>query len=377
MAKVLMLLSNPYRPDPRVRREAKALAGGGHQVTIAAWDRKGEKAPYEKDGPVQITRFGPHNDPKGAAAMAKGLPKFWKNVKKWALHQEWDVIHAHDFDTLPLGLKIGKKKKLPVLYDAHELYAEMVKEDVPGLLYKTISKKEKKNARKADYVITVNDAIAQKIGSWEVQRVGVVMNCPADLTPEVDDSPSLVTFPPEGFAVLYVGVLEPMRKLEDMVEGFATGKAPGMTLYIGGYGSIKEELEKKAGGAGSVKMLGRIPPDRVPAISREADILIALYDPNHTNNRLGAPNKLFEAMAYGKPIIVARGSWAGEVAEKTGCGVAVEYEGDELFSVLAKIRDNPSIKMEMGAKGLAASREQYNWWVMEKRLLDIYRELVS
>ncbi len=178
MANVLMLLSNPYRPDPRVRREALALAHNGYDVTVAAWDRKGGGKREEKIEGVHIARFGPHNDPKGAAAMFLALGRFWKEVKEWSVKEEWDIIHAHDLDTLPLGLELGKKLGIPVIYDAHEMYAEMVKEDVPDLIYRMLKRAEKKRARKASMVITVNDAIADVIKGWGVSKVGVVMNCP-------------------------------------------------------------------------------------------------------------------------------------------------------------------------------------------------------
>ncbi|MCK4718976.1 MAG: glycosyltransferase, partial [Thermoplasmata archaeon] len=153
------------------------------------------------------------------------------------------------------------------------------------------------------------------------------------------------------------------------------GKAPGVELFVGGFGSLEERLEKICGE--NVTLLGPVPPRDVSALSHQADVLIALYDPSYLNNRLGAPNKLFEAMLYGKPLLVAKGSWAGEVVEKEEIGLAVEFEGGGVFQALTRLRKDEELCARMSARGLEAARDRYNWPMMEKRLLDIYRSLLK
>ncbi|MDG6220675.1 MAG: glycosyltransferase family 4 protein [Candidatus Thermoplasmatota archaeon] len=373
MAKILMLLSNPYRPDPRVRREAQSLAKHGFKVTVAAWNRKGEKSREEKDGPVRIVRFGPENNPQGFRSMVFGLPSFWRHAKKWALGEGgWDIIHAHDFDTLPLGLKLGKKLGVPVIYDAHELYSEMVKEDVPGFVYKMLAKKEKKCVAQANAVVTVNDAIAAVIRGWGAKKVVTVMNC-QDPSMQVEVKEKII-LPKKGFSALYVGVLEPQRKLVEMARDMAK-KAPDIELFIGGFGSLEKEIKEAA--SRNVKLLGAIPSEKVPELSRQADVLIALYDPAHTNNRLGSPNKLFEAMQYGRPIIVAKGSWAGDLVERESIGMAIEFDGDEVYHAMARLKDHPEEAAEMARKGMKAAQREYNWGVQESKLLSIHTSFLS
>jgi glycosyltransferase involved in cell wall biosynthesis len=96
------------------------------------------------------------------------------------------------------------------------------------------------------------------------------------------------------------------------------------------------------------------------------------------NNRIGAPNKLFEAMAAGKPVIVSRGTFMSEVVEREKCGMSVTYgSAEELLGALQKLRDDPDLRESLGANGLRAAREKYNWSVMKQRLLKLYSDLTG
>ena len=367
MTKVLMLLSNSYRPDPRVQREALALSEAGYEVTIAAWDRTGGLPEQEESNGISIHRFGPTQHTGGAVRFLRGLRTFWKNALIYASREEWDVIHAHDLDTLSPALKLGSKMSIPVVFDAHEIYSEMVKNDIPIILYKLLRLYEKRKMRKADAIIAVTDAVANLFSRIAGENVSIVMNCR-----DIDTTTKREDFAGDGLIAIYIGVLEPERKLEDLVERIPE-KCPGVTLVIGGYGSLEEELKEKMGE--NATFLGPVPPDRVPALSKGANVLLAIYNPKNTNNRMSVPNKLFEAMAYGKPIIVSKGSWAGDVVEEEKCGIAIEYDGDAVFQALKELRDDPKMLETLGANGLRAHKQKYNWRAEKRKLVELYRGL--
>ena len=127
---ILMILSNPFTHDPRVHNEAKSLIKVGHDVTILAWDKKGNNKPEEEKDKIKIIRSFNSKFMNLLPYDIFRLHHWWKKGYKDALKlfqkQDFDVIHCHNLDTLPIGIKLKKKMGLPLIYDAHELWENMV-----------------------------------------------------------------------------------------------------------------------------------------------------------------------------------------------------------------------------------------------------------
>src|SRR4030043_2096082 len=108
MPSTLMLLSNPYRPDPRVLIEARALILEGIDVNLVAWDREQTWPKRATEDGIQVLRLGPKCPPREAAKKLLRLPRFWLGALKARKRINLDVVHSHDFDTLPLGRLISR-----------------------------------------------------------------------------------------------------------------------------------------------------------------------------------------------------------------------------------------------------------------------------
>ena len=146
--KVLMLLSNPFRPDPRVHREARALVNAGYQVTIICWDRAQSSPKEETIDGIRIIRIGPSSSFEDSKTFVRTLPKFWKQARLTAAQMEFDIVHTHDLDTLSPGLKLARKRKVPIIYDSHELYHEMAAERLSGIIVKFLRAYERRMVKK-------------------------------------------------------------------------------------------------------------------------------------------------------------------------------------------------------------------------------------
>jgi glycosyltransferase involved in cell wall biosynthesis len=87
------------------------------------------------------------------------------------------------------------------------------------------------------------------------------------------------------------------------------------------------------------------------------------------------PNKLFEAMMCGVPIIT---NVAHEIVNETGCGIIVEYDNvKQIKDTILKLRDDPNLRKRLGENGRNAFLEKYNWDIMEQRLYQIYEDLIK
>ena len=377
MAKILMLLSNPFRPDPRVYKEARSLIKAGHKVTIICWDREQKYPKSEIIDGIQLKRLGPKSSFEDSKIFIKTLRKFWKCARYEMKTMKFDIIHAHDLDTLAPAVKEARRRKIPLIYDSHEIYHEMAAERLSGFMVGIIKSYEKKMLRKPDAVICVNGRFKGILESWGAKNVSVVMGCPSEpvASQEIVEKIRREISPDGKQIVQYIGVLEPNRNVLELVEGFVGNKSSGARLLMGGYGSLETLAASKSGERYS--FIGPVKPTDVPAYTLAADILVAIYDPAFGNNRDSVPNKLFEAMGSSKPIIVAKGTWTSEEVEKIGCGLSVEYGSNEVFQAIDKLLADKELYKKYCDNGRKAFEEQYNWGVMEKRLLAIYSDLLK
>jgi glycosyltransferase involved in cell wall biosynthesis len=376
MAKILMLLTNPFRPDPRVHKEARALVAAGHEVAILAWDRdKGPSAAANVDG-IEVRRFGPRSAFSNILLFVATLPLFWLGCVWTMLREDWDIVQCNDLDTLPAGLLAAKIRGKPLVYDAHEIYSGMIEPHVPRPVHALVQAFERRMVQYPDKVICVNERFAEILKGWGAPEPTVIMGC-VPLAPvpkaEVDALRQRLGIGARR-AILYVGVLEPKRKLVELAEGFNRLAWPDAVFVIGGFGSLEGEIAAAA--SKNVVFVGEVAPKDVPTYTNLADVLVATYDPRERNNRDSVPNKLFEAMSGGKPIVVAKGTWTGDTAERVGCGIAAEYGGDAAFEAIRKILDDPALYAKLSENGVRAYKETYNWDAMAERLISVYSPLV-
>ncbi len=115
--RVAMLLTNPYRPDVRVQKEAFALAAAGAEVVVFAWDRSGRlptiERPYEG---VTIRRlFIRSRDGLGIRQFPRFL-RYWRAAARAVGAERWDVLHAHDLDGL-VGAVLSNRGNARLVYE--------------------------------------------------------------------------------------------------------------------------------------------------------------------------------------------------------------------------------------------------------------------
>ena len=128
---ILMLLTNAYDPDPRVRQEALSLIAMGCRVRLLSWDRDQKAAATESIEGVEVERvFVASRHGRGPTQILFYLrvyaKMFWRGWRT-----PFDAVHCHDLDTLPLGFVLGKLRRKPIVYDAHESFPDMLEGSVP------------------------------------------------------------------------------------------------------------------------------------------------------------------------------------------------------------------------------------------------------
>jgi glycosyltransferase involved in cell wall biosynthesis len=375
---VLMFVSNPFTNDPRVYAEAKSLVQAGGRVTVVAWDSKQENPPRQTWDGIDIVRVSTRLSPKYGAASwlwnGFNLLLWWWQAYRRALilnkETRFDVIHCHDFDTLAIGIRLKGKLRLPLIYDAHEIYGYMVARSLPRWIANMLLWLEKRLVTKADRIINAWEAQQRYFSRITDRPISIIMNCKPLQSVEYQPADN------EGnFTVLYIGVLHKGRAVPMLVQ--AVKRLPGVHCIIGGIGhpDYVQALKEECSRISNVTFLGRVPLDEVIPMTRKSDCVFLMIDPADLNNSIALANKQFEAMVCGRPIICARGTYSGEVTEQEEVGLTVEYTEEALKQAIIKLRDNSGLREKLGRNALEAAISKYNWQNEEVKLLELYESL--
>jgi glycosyltransferase involved in cell wall biosynthesis len=368
-----MLLHKPVAHDARVRREAAELAAAGHAVTVVELERD---ARGELDGFARVSACPPR-------WVARLLPfplyraAFLLAFARRVMQLRPDVVHAHDVTMLVPALLTRRRAGARLVYDSHELASGVAYRR--GLRARLAIAIERVGARRAAAVITVSDAIADDLHASHglARRPQVVMNACALERPRADgglrDRLGLDGAP----LVLYQGWIAPKRGCEALVEAMAG--VPGAHLALLGDGEPEyvarlRALAAQAGAAGRVHFAGAVPLAELLANTREADIGAALFEPDCDNYRLTLPNKLFEYLAAGVPVLAGEGTELGRVVLEAGVGwTADPTRGEDVAKTLATALES---------RGDGALRERvraldtrFGWDREREGLLRVYAEL--
>ncbi len=371
---ILMILSNPFMVDPRVYKEAKSLVAAGHSVTVIVWDRKKDYRSSDVVDGVRVVRIHNHG-------LMKVLPGdlfrnpcwWWKAFKKGLqLYRDgfhFDVVHCHDLDTLFAGICLKRKMKVKLVYDAHEIFAYMIARNMPKFIVNFAFKMEKKLINDVDQIITVNEPLKEYFKSFTDKPICIVMNCKDLISKEHQMIKNDI------FTICYIGVIHKGRMFPELVD--IIGNINNVRFVIAGKKEgLYEEVRKRCKLYGNIKFLGTLPFDKVVPKTLETDVIISIFEPNNKNNQVGLPNKVFEAMVCGRPIIVSKGIYSGIFVEKNKCGIAIEYTKEALIDAIVKLRDNPKLCNDLGKNAFYAAISKYNWNEQKVKLLKLYSEIL-
>jgi len=378
MKKILMLLSNPFRPDVRVYKEAISLIKGGYDVTVVAWDRKMKYLTEERSDGINILRI-PLFSKKHIFYLVK-LWLFWRKAYRVAKTLDFDFIHCHDLDTLRVGIKLKEKFKKPLIYDIHDIYSYMIKVDTPIFISKIVQKIENRWMRKVDRIITVSNGLKNFYinKGLNPESIIVVMNCnpvfhvPEEKIKSIRRALSLGN----KFVAVYIGTLEEGRFIKEMVEA-TKYFGNDIILLIGGYGKYEDFVKNKAEKSKTIKYIGVVSPKDVSKYIKCSDVVLSIYHPSMENQNISIVTKLFDAINAGKPIIVNKElRETAKIVKENRCGVLIDYSVSTFIDAINKLKDDKE-KYKTMAENISLLRKKYNWENESEKLIVLYKKLLE
>jgi len=299
---------------------------------------------------------------------------YWPTIKDLKA----SVIVANDLPMLPVAAKLADACGAHLVYDSHELYSEQEFPAVERMRWQAV---ERKFINRCNAVITVNESIADELQSrYGLSGVHVILNAERCSAPPIPSRYWHETFglPAEAMVLLFQGGLSANRNLDQMVLAMLGLPNPSVHLILLGDGELQTTLAKLVQRhqlTDRVHLHPAVPQDRLLSLTAAADAGIIPYQAICLNNLYCTPNKLFEFIAAGLPIL------ASDLPEirRIVVGQDIGKVGDlgQAEHIRAMIHDffaTPT-RLVNWRRNLQIAQGRVCWEVEEKKLLRIYEQL--
>lgn len=388
---VMLVISEVWR-DPRVEREARALAANGFRVKVIYPD-------------FFSTEFSTPSMNWGPSIEFRALPGYFHNFIysfPYLLGSEFlnalrderpFAYHAHDLTTALIGLVAASSSNAHIVCDFHEWYSENVSWDIrrnchiphPWIKKFVYRIAELMVMHRASAVVTVCDSIANDMSSGRYltrRKIEVIRNIPSIKPPETwspQNWRSDIGIRDSQFVVLWQGGVGPSRLLEPIIEAF--GSIPDAMLVIRGpaierFGPDYLQLARAHGAADRVFCLPPVPSAEVVDAAATANAGVWSLPNLCKNFYYALPNKIFEYLAAGLPILGADFPEVRRIVKRYKVGLCFDpYDAKSIAHQINRMVDSPDLVRQFRANAAAAlvdMRADREW----ERLADLYKRLL-
>lgn len=360
---------------PRVWRMARSLKKEGLRVTILEWDR-GVKPPESKnvDG-IAVQRFSLRSSLGTKAAV--WFPFWLVHAAAFALKNRFSILQVQNFDNLILQMALRRITGSKIVYDLADFYADAY---LPkkGLLTEFIRCLERKMIADVDAVILVSEGQLEQTGVRNLPEVRrLIYNSLMD--DEVLDYPTPSSARgAKQISLFYAGVLS-RERLQPLLNLLAALRdVSDVTLKVAGFGETEPIVRERISELPNASYLGPLSRSDVMKHTANCDCVVVPYDGSVLNNRIGLPNKFFEALAEGKVVLVTKKSVAARIVEDAKCGYCADFgDPEDIERTLSLMSEKREEMAEMGERGLKLFNVKYRWSLMEERLTSLYECVVE
>lgn len=373
--KIIISVTSDLVTDQRVNRTASTLKEAGYKVMVI-----GRRLPNSMDLPGRRYRCYRFNlwVTKGAAFYAfYNLRLFW-----YLLWHHADILLSNDLDTLPANYLISKIRKVPLVYDSHEYFT-----GVPELVHR---KKVQRIWKKIEqwilpglkYAYTVNDSIAALYNEEYNTAFKVIRNLPESNKIVKRDKQLLrreLGLPVDRSIIILQGAgINIQRGAEEAV--LSMQYLENTLLLIVGGGDVlpvlkKIVVDKKL--ENKVRFEGKKQPNELSLYTYSADLGLSLDKDTNLNYRFSLPNKLFDYIHAGIPVLASDLPEVKKIVEGYHIGrISKEHDPVHLAKMMREMLFDEAAKA-FWKKNLEIAAEQLNWEKERNKLLDIFNQIVK
>lgn len=401
MKQILMVLFKDIDYDARVQREAIALAEDGFRVSICCINEFDTPGPFLHEE-IKVHKFTistkqakksvSSNRTQKTSILTKvvrspvlklakdqyAAHEFYNKIKRQLSSLSFDAIHSHDLNTLLIGKKLSDYFECKLVYDSHELFNEMTGRNQLDRRFGYFM--EGNLLKHVDRLISVNPFLLEKFENRYGPHPSIYLQNIPLVREEANHKNNhyfhhLYGFSTDKTVLLYQGGFSRHRGIELCVKAMKH-LSDQYRLVLLGDGDIKGELEdlvKTEGLDSQVFFHHKVSPDEILSLTKEADIGLVMYENVSENNYFSTPNKIFEYMLMGLPVVSSNHPGKAYILDEYDFGLAVEETVDDIVRAVKTIDQRYDYYVQ---KCQDASKE-LNWPTESKKLTRLYQELLS
>lgn len=429
---VTIVAANTFEFDSRFLRSATTLAEDGHEVTVLGWAGPGLPDHASLAPNVRLTRLHvPRSisdalrpmpspmrrvvcrliglDPATAVLppdAARGLDRIRHPIRRmleilantrrvgpWTelvvqAAPKTDVFHCQSLVALPVARDAARRLNGRFVYDVADYHSEAERlARMPWVVREVVRRRERAWVRDAAGFLAVSDPVAELVARrWRIARPGVLLNCPPAWRPEETGPPvsdllrQATGIAPERPVVLFHGGFSIDRGLEELLAALdeAALRDSGIAAVFMGYGRLQGYLDDRAkADPDRIHVLPAVSPDDLLPWIAGADVSFVGQPPWTLNHRMNLPNKLFESLMAGVPVIVSEDNEQCRLVTAEGVGVCVDIQdvGDIAGALSSLLSEPASVRSRMRAHCRAVALDRYTWEQNAGALVELYRRL--
>lgn len=368
-----------YPWDVRTEKMCRALTDGGYEVHIVArnraWREEVERLP---EGTVhRMTRWrwlGRRFD-NALSFPAFFSPRWSSLLARTVAATRPSVIIARDLPLCPTAIHVGRRYGVPIILDMAENYPAMMRDvwtagrhrplDAVVRNPRFVAMVERYCVARVAHVLTVVEESSARVARLGVppERITVVSNTPPRARVA---SGTRAPTNDEGITVVYLGLLEVPRGVGEAIEAMALLRehVPRFTLRIIGDGRDEALFRTRAEALGvlgrEVEFLGRLPYPEALEVVAGADVGIIPHHATESWNTT-VPNKLFDYMAAGLPVVSSDAAPCVRILGETGAGVVFRSGDARHLADVLRTFVAPEYRNTLGDAGRSAILGRYNW----------------
>ncbi len=295
----------------------------------------------------------------------------------YLLFHKFNMLVANDLDTLLPNFLVSKLKRLPLIFDSHEYFTgvpEIQNRPFVKWVWTTI---EKMIFPRLKYVMTVSDSISMQYESQYGIRPVTIRNC-ARSSAEIKGYPKkeLGISDDHLLLILQGGGINIDRGGEELIE--AINRIEKVSLMIAGSGDVLPVLKEKVKSLSLSDRVRFIPKQTLNELikyTKSADVGLSLDKDTNLNYRFSLPNKLFDYISAGIPVITSDLPEVKKIVEESGCGIIIQdVTPEELSQAIIKLRDDRVLLNKLKQNAVIASGT-LNWDLESKKVVDFYKNI--
>jgi glycosyltransferase involved in cell wall biosynthesis len=367
-----------FRNESRVIKEARSIVNGGiaREVLVLALHEGGLPEFEQLAMGVELRRV---------KLKSRGLPKnfLFQGIKflEFACRAlylcyvgRFGIVNVHTLPLLPLGALIKAIFGTKLVYDTHELETE--RNGLAGFRKAVFRRIESLFIRRADLVLVVGSAIADHYAkNYRIVRPTVVLNAPPYRPP----NPTRLLREEFQLAAdttifLYQGGLMSGRGIDVIIEAVNRFGDPLAVVVFLGYGPLEEEIKVAARESRNIYFHPAVPPGEVLDYTSSADVGISLIENTCLSYSLCMPNKLFEYVMAGLPVIASNMPEMANFVRENGVGVIARDEN--AASLGEAIQELVAMNLSKLKTNAAIAGRRFCWETQETVMLTAYKEML-